>query len=320
MELWNSWKKVKAKPEFPSVMIFLFLVLVTAILQPNFMQSNVILSNIATFAPLILVSAGQAIIILSGGLDLSVGGSISLINCILASFMTDSIGSVFLALSIAVACAVLIGVVNGFAAGYLKLPPMIATFATSSIWFGLALLLRPQPGGYIPSWAMQIYGFNFSLLSTPLILILLALIIWRLIKRRRLGHYIYSVGSNEFSAYANGINVQKTKLWAYVIGNLFVMLGSMAITCQISSGDAYMGLPYTLTSVASVVIGGISLSGGRGNVLGAVMGALILNLIINLIYFANIPSTYQEFSKGIIIIIALAAAVIYRKKEKMIYR
>jgi ribose transport system permease protein len=100
-----------------------------------------------------------------------------------------------------------------------------------------------------------------------------------------------------------------------MLGSFFVLLGALAITFQSASGDARLGASYTLTSIAAVVVGGISLKGGTGNVIGAVIGAIVLNMVINLIYFANVPSEYQEFTKGAIIIVALAMAVIYKRRE-----
>jgi ribose transport system permease protein len=272
-----------------------------------------------TFTPLILISIGQAIIILSGGIDLSVGTQVSLINVILAVMMRnagDNRAAVIPAMLVAFLTALGMGFVNGFAAGYLFLPPMIATFATSAIWFGIALLILPSPGGFIPDWLVQGFSWKFSLISTPLIVIVLAYLFWVLIiKKRSLGRHIYAVGSNEAAAFANGIDTNQVKVLSYMLGSFFVLLGAFAITFQSASGDARLGASYTLTSIAAVVVGGISLKGGTGNVIGAVIGAIVLNMVINLIYFANVPSEYQEFTKGAIIIVALAMAVIYKRRE-----
>lgn len=315
MNLIQKIKQSSKSREFPSIVILLVIIAINIILQPSFFSINVLNSNLLTFTPLILVSIGQAIIILGGGLDLSVGAGISLINCILATVMKDSPESILLAFLGGLVAAIVMGLINGFVTGYLRLPAMIATFATSAIWFGLALFIRPQPGGYVPYNVTSTFTFSVFIISIPLIIIVLSLLLWNYIKKRRLGRYIYAIGSNEQSAYANGINVERIKLMSYVLGFLFVYLAAISITMQTASGDAYLGSPYTLSSVAAVVIGGISLQGGRGKVYGAVIGALILNLVINVIYFANVPSIYQEFVKGMIIIVALATAIIYKTKE-----
>lgn len=318
MNISERLKKSTRNPEFPAVIILVGVIILNAMLQKNFFAVDVFNINLLTFTPLILISIGQAIIILGGGLDLSVGQQVSLINVILAVMMADAGESrlaVVPAFIVAFLAAMGMGFVNGFTAGYLNLPPMIATFATSAIWYGMALFILPSPGGLIPTWLVRAFSWKWFLISTPLIVIVLAYALWLFIKRRPLGRYIYAVGSNEEAAYANGVNTRRVKLYSYMLGSFFVLLGAFAISFQAGSGDARLGLSYTLTSVAAVVVGGISLKGGSGNVIGAILGAIILNMVINLIYFANIPSEYQEFTKGAIIILALALAVIYRRRE-----
>lgn len=318
MNISERLKKSTRNPEFPAVIILVGVIILNAMLQKNFFAVDVFNINLLTFTPLILISIGQAIIILGGGLDLSVGQQVSLINVILAVMMADAGESrlaVVPAFIVAFLAAMGMGFVNGFTAGYLNLPPMIATFATSAIWYGMALFILPSPGGLIPTWLVRAFSWKWFLISTPLIVIVLAYALWLFIKRRPLGRYIYAVGSNEEAAFANGVNTRRVKLYSYMLGSFFVLLGAFAISFQAGSGDARLGLSYTLTSVAAVVVGGISLKGGSGNVIGAILGAIILNMVINLIYFANIPSEYQEFTKGAIIILALALAVIYRRRE-----
>jgi ribose transport system permease protein len=318
MDIIGRLKKSSQSPEFPSIIILVTVVILNALLQKSFFAINVININLLTFTPLILISIGQAVIILCGGIDLSVGQQVSLINVILAVMMKNAgnnPAAVIPAMFVAFIVAMGMGFVNGFSAGYLNLPPMIATFGTAAIWFGIGLLILPSPGGLIPNWLISAFSWKFFLISTPLILIVLAYLFWILIKRRPLGRYIYAVGSNEPAAFANGVNTRRVKLLSYMLGSFFVLLGAFAITFQAGSGDARLGVAYTLTSIAAVVVGGIALKGGIGNVIGAVIGAIILNMVINLIYFANVPSEYQEFTKGAIIIFALALAVIYKRRQ-----
>ncbi len=319
MNMIERLKKSTRNPEMPALIILVVVIILNALLQKNFFAINVININLLTFTPLILVSIGQAIIILGGGIDLSVGYQVSLINVILAVMMQnagDNWAAAIPALLVALVAALGMGFINGISAGFLNLPPMIATFATSAMWFGIALLILPSPGGLIPPWLVQAFSWKYSLISTPLIVIVLAYILWVLVVvRRPLGRYIYAVGSDEQAAFANGVNTRWVKVFSYMLGSFFVMLGALAITFQSGSGDARLGASYTLTSIAAVVVGGIALKGGTGNVIGAIMGAFILDIVINLIYFANVPSEYQEFTKGAIIILALALAVIYKRGE-----
>ena len=299
---------------FLPLLIFALIVAVNAVVQPGLFQPRILRSNTASFAPLILVAAGQAVIVLSGNLDLSVGAGMSLVNCILSAMMTESTGSSAVALLVGLAAALAMGLVNGLAVAYLRLPSLIATFASSAIWFGASLLLRPQPGGFVTPWISTFYYLAAGPLAMPLLLLVAALTAWGIVRRRRLGRYIYAVGSNEEAAYDSGVNAPKVKVWAYILGWGFVFLAAFAVTAQMSSGDAYMGNAFTLNSVAAVVVGGVSLAGGKGTVLGAMLGGATLSMVINIIYYANVPSVYQEFVKGAIIIVALALTIVYRRR------
>ncbi|MEX2104202.1 MAG: ABC transporter permease [Bacilli bacterium] len=296
---------------FPTTIIFLIIIAVNAYLQPGFFTIDVLKSNLASFTPLILASMAQAIVVIVGGLDLSNGTTITLATVIMASLMTDSgmynLGVILLALL----AAIIVGIVNGFSIGYLRLPPIIATFATSAICFGVSLLIMPQPGGYVPPFFYQMYSDTFLfIIPVPLLLVIVALIIWSFIHKRKLYRYIYAVGGDEEASYANGIRTPLIKVLAFVISSVFLTLAAIAIISQTASGDAKIGNPYTLNSIAAVVIGGIALKGGRGNLIGAALGAMILGLIVNIIFFANISSFYQELIKGLIIIVALAISIL----------
>jgi ribose transport system permease protein len=309
MKKW--FNKLKRSSAFSSILVFLLLLIVNAALQPRFFTLPVVKSNIMTFTPLILLAIAQAIIVVSGGIDLSIGTGVTLINVTIASLMQDGTGSILLALLAGLGVALVMGAVNGICIGYLKMPPMVATFATSTIWYGAALLIMPQPGGYIPADYYRLYMASlFDLIPVSLIIIVAAVLIWQLIKTRRIYRYLYATGGNEGSAAANGIDTARTKLMAFLIASVFIALAAFSVTAQTASGDAHVGDSFALTSIASIVIGGIALAGGRGTVAGAILGASSLSLLMNIIFFANIPSLYQEFIKGLIIIISLLLSII----------
>jgi ribose transport system permease protein len=316
MKTKQLFMKLKKSSAFSSLLVFVFLMVINAILQPRFFTPLVIKSNIMTFTPLILLAIAQAIIVISGGIDMSIGTSVTLINVIIASLMKDTTGSIFLALLVGFAAALVMGAVNGICVGYIKMPPMVATFATSAIWYGISLLIMPQPGGYIPADYYRLYQQSLlDIIPVSLIVIIVAVLIWNLVKTRRTYRNLYATGGNESAASANGINTARTKLTAYLIASVFISLAAFSVTAQTASGDAHVGDSFALTSIASIVIGGISLAGGRGTIFGAILGAISLSLLINVIFFANIPSLYQEFIKGLIIIISLVVSIIPNLKK-----
>jgi len=299
----------------PSLGMLIVVFAINVALQPHLLTRGSLSSNIATFAPTILVSAAQAIIVLSGELDLSVGTGVSMLNCALATLPELAGWGLWPTLGATFAIAVMAGATNGVLVAYVRLPSLIVTFATSAVWFGIALFFRPQPGGSVDPVFGDFYAGSVWGVPTALILVLVALGLWSMLQRYPLGRQLLAVGGNPVAAFHAGIDVRWVKFCGYCIAWCFVYLGSLAISAQTLSGDSRLGLPYTLTSVAAVVIGGISLAGGRGSVWGAAFGAIALGLVANVIYFAGIPSIYQEFFKGIVICIALSFTFIVGRRK-----
>ena len=299
----------------PSLGMLIVVFAINVALQPHLLTRGSLSSNIATFAPTILVSAAQAIIVLSGELDLSVGTGVSMLNCALATLPELAGWGLWPTLGATFAIAVMAGATNGVLVAYVRLPSLIVTFATSAIWFGIALFFRPQPGGSVDPVFGDFYASSVWGVPIALILVLVALGLWSMLQRYPLGRQLLAVGGNPVAAFHAGIDVRWVKFCGYCIAWCFVYLGSLAISAQTLSGDSRLGLPYTLTSVAAVVIGGISLAGGRGSVWGAAFGAIALGLVANVIYFAGIPSIYQEFFKGIVICIALSFTFIVGRRK-----
>ncbi|HTW25811.1 MAG TPA: ABC transporter permease [Acetobacteraceae bacterium] len=293
----------------PALAMLAVVVALNAWLQPHFFGRPSLESNIATFAPTILVCVAQAVVVLNRQLDLSVGAGVSLINCALAALPADLPGGGWSACVIGLALALALGAVNGALVAFLELPSLIATFATGAVWFGLALALMPQPGGAIAPGLGDLYGADWIGLPVPLLIVAAAMAVWVALGRHRIGRWIVAVGSSPGAAYQAGVPVRWATFGAYLTAWVLVFLSALTISAQTLSGDARLGQTYTLTSVAAVVIGGVSLGGGRGSPWGALLGALVLGIIANVIYFAGIPSIWQEFFKGLVIMAALGFMV-----------
>jgi ribose transport system permease protein len=317
-------KRLVSNPDFSRLLILILMFTLTAVLQRNFFAMKSIVRNINSFTPLILLTMGQAVVILSGGLDLSVGTALSLMTCVLTSVMKEGVPITgFFALAVAFAVAMAIGAVNGFGIGYLRIPPVIVTFATSFIWLGIALFLRPTPGGETVDWFQAFYKIRnietapaflkaFGEIIPPaLILVLLGCVLWWVISRTKTGRYIYAVGSNSQSAYETGINTAWVQMRACMINSVFILLAALFFVGQNRSGDARMGDPLTLKAIAAAVVGGIALTGGRGSVYFALIGALIFSFVSKIIFFANIPNAFQTLFGGVIVIVAIAGSQVY---------
>lgn len=317
------------KPEFSSLLIMLLMLALTAVLQKNFFEGKAIVRNINAFTPLVLLTMGQAIVIISGGIDLSAGTALSLFTCVLTWVMKKDQGITGgYALVVTLAVAILVGIVNGIGIGYLRIPPVIVTFATSFIWLGIALFIRPTPGGESVNWFKAFYNFGsvegapaglikFGTIIPPaLILVILGMVMWFIISRTRTGRYIYAVGSNNDSAYESGINTARVQMYACIINSIFIFLAALYFVGQNQSGDARLGDPLTLRAIAAAVVGGIALTGGKGSVYIALVGALILSFVNKIIFFANISYAYQTLVGGVIVIVAIASSQAYTLQNK----
>ena len=320
----SALKRFVSNHDFPRLLILIAMFAMTAVMQKNFFAMKSIVRNINSFTPLILLTMGQAVVIISGGLDLSVGTALSLLTCVATSVMRQDvpITGVY-ALLITFAVALVMGLINGVGIGFFRVPPLIVTFATSYIWLGIALFLRPTPGGETVEWfqvfykirniegapqALQAFG---EVIPPALVLIVLGCVLWWIISRTKTGRYIYAVGSNSESAYVTGINTSWVQIKACLINSVFIFLAALFFIGQNRSGDARMGDPLTLKAIAAVVVGGIALTGGRGSVYYALVGALIFSFVSKIIFFANIPNAFQTLFSGVIIIIAIAGSQLY---------
>jgi len=326
-----TFKGLLLKPEVSSFLIFIIMFVITATLQESFFTVKSIVRNINAFTPLILLAMGQAVVIVAGGLDLSSGAALSLFTCVLTTVMkrNDPVTGIY-AILVTFAVAILVGMVNGVGIGYLRIPPVIVTFATSYMWLGIALFLRPTPGGESVDWFRAFYKIDAvagapaalktigTFIPPALVLLIIGCLLWFIISKTRTGRYIYAVGSNIESAYVSGIDTARTQMLACIINSVFIFLAALFFVGQNQSGDARMGGPLTLKSIAAVVVGGISLTGGRGSVYFALLGALTLSFVNKIIFFANIPNAYQTLVSGIIIIVAIAgpAYVMFSKPKQ----
>jgi ribose transport system permease protein len=298
------------KPYLFSLLLLAIITLVNLFFQPNIFQRETLNSNMRVFLPLILLAAGQAVVILGGGIDISVGSIVSIVNVILATQvgMQGEPQKMYWMMGIVLLVGMLAGAINGFFVAYMRLQPIITTYATSFLYAGVALLIMPNPGGGIPPAFSSFYR-NTTPLGLPLAFFVIALILlaWGLIQQTRYGRYLLAVGGKAEAAYATAVPVSRVKFSTYVIAGLMAAFSGIAITMLAGSGNAGTGDQMTLSSITAVVIGGTALSGGVGGVAGAVMGSVILGFIRNIISFAKIDTWWQTFVNAAIIVVALAA-------------
>lgn len=287
----------------------IFFSLQTNVFEPGTI-SRLANSNFRTWLPVLLLTMGQGLVLIGGGLDLSNGAIVSVGNVILALQITSvdepwfNLGIVALVIGFGLAA----GLLNGFLTVYLGLQPVIVTFATSFIYSGIALLLLPTPGGAIPREYTNIYR-NTQYFGIPisLIILIVLLLIWGIFQNRKYGRFLFAVGGNARAAFTTGVPVTWVRISTYVLSGLLASLGAISYSLLTGSGFSGSGADMMLPSITGAIIGGISFSGGSGSLLGAVFGGIVLGNIRRIISIANIDSWAVTLVNALVIVIALAA-------------
>ena len=289
-------------------------------IHPRGLSAMVITSSANQGLALAFAAMAQTFPVLTGGLDLSVGTVLALTNCVASWVVSGSpvqIGAgIVLVLLTGLAC----GLLNGLVVVYGRLQPIIATLATSAVFTGFAYLIRPIPGGTIDADLGDVLtGDVFGIPSALLLLAGVVLVVWLPFKNSVLGRSCYAAGSSEAAAYMSGLNVRRAKLAAYGMSGLLAAFGGLFLGLQTLSGDAHIGEDYTLRSIAAVVIGGTSLLGGSGGVIGSIFGAYVLRTINGVLFFAGVSPLAQPLFEGLVLLgaISLGAARMLRLKNRL---
>ena len=258
---------------------------------------------------LALVAIAQTFVVLTAGIDLSVGMIFVLTNTV-ASYI--AIGSPLMtALGIlgVMATGLACGAVNGVIVIYGRLQPIVTTIATGAVFFGLALLLRPDPGGDVNENLADFLTGQLpgGIPTSAVFLLVVVLVIWVPFRRSVLGRTVYAVGSSEQAAYMSGLQIRRAKFLAYALSGLLASIGGLFITFVTYTGEASSANAntYTLNSIAAVVLGGVSLYGGRGSAVGAIFGALIFRTIGDLLFVFDLDPLWQPLFLGIVLLISV---------------
>ena len=309
----NSWTL--------GLLAFLVVLLVfTKILQPTYSASGIQGLAISVL-PLALAAAAQAVVVISGGIDLSIGSMMALTSVVAAANMKDQPGEVGLVVAIAVlALGLVIGAINGALVVLTRVPDIVVTLAMSFVWAGFALLVLRTPGGGAADWLRALVLGPFVTEWVPkaiVVLVVLVAVVWIPIQRSRLGLSFYAVGSNQLAAFRSGVSVGRTKFLAYVVAGLFAALAGLMLTASTGIGTPVPG-PYTLLSVAAVVLGGVSLAGGRGGLFGPMVAVVILSLLRTDMTFMRLNTNLATVAQGAILVgvVMVGTFLTFRRKAE----
>ena len=276
----------------------------TRIIQPSYGVAGVQGLAIAVL-PLALAAVAQAIVVISGGIDLSVGSMMALTSVVSAALMNGQSEQVGVAVVIGVLLlGVVLGAVNGALVVGTRVPDIVVTLAMAFVWAGCALLVLRTPGGGSAQWLKDLVSGplgNEWIPKAGVVLIAIVAVIWLPLRRSRLGLSLYAVGSDQLAAFRSGISVGRTKLLAYVLTGLFSAIAGLSLTATTGIGSPVPG-PYTLMSVAAIVLGGVSLAGGRGGVFGPIVAVVILQLIRTDMTFLRFNTNLATVAQGVILV------------------
>ena len=314
-----------------ATLLFAALYLVYQILHPRGFSTAVLVQNSNELVAIGFVAMAQTVPVLVGGLDLSVGAIMTLASCVASVMVNGTPAEMFFGMMVTLLVGAAFGLLNGLIVVYGRIQPIIATLATGAIAIGLALLIRPQPGGNVDgdiSWALtnsvgdfaDTYGLAdggqapwlqpFVNIPVPLLLLFgVACLVWLPIKRTVTGRTIYAVGSAEGAAYSSGLPIDRARIAAFTLAGFFAACGGLYLAIQTSTGnaDVVQAGAYTLNSIAAVVLGGTALMGGTGGVIASIVGAMILRTVSFYFRILDIDPLLQPLIEGVVLLAAVSA-------------
>ncbi|WP_029331338.1 ribose ABC transporter permease [Exiguobacterium sp. N4-1P] len=286
------------------------IVLVVSIMEPDFLTLNNLFNILRQVSINALIAFGMTFVILTGGIDLSVGSILALSSAFVAGLMTDGTSAIIAVLAGLIVGAIM-GALNGMVISLGKVAPFIATLATMTIFRGLTLVYtdgRPITGLGQGGW-FELFGRGyFWIFPVPVVTMLIAFaVLYFILKKTTFGRYTYAIGGNEEAAKLMGIQVNKVKIMIYSLSGLMAALAGIILTSRLNSAQPTAGTSYELDAIAAVVLGGTSLSGGRGWIVGTLIGALIIGTLNNGLNLLGVSSFFQLVVKGLVILFAVLA-------------
>lgn len=292
----------------------LLIVVIISIMSPSFLTADNIFNVLRQVSISALIAFGMTFVILTGGIDLSVGSTLALTGAVAATLLAGGYDP-FIAMAAALALGLVLGAVNGIIIAKGKVAPFIATLATMTIYRGLTLVYTDgKPvSGLGDHLAFQMFGKGY-LLGIPVPIVTMAVaffVLYFILRKTTFGRRVYAIGGNAEASRLSGINVDRTTIAVYALTGMLAAMSALILTSRLNSAQPTAGTSYELDAIAAVVLGGTSLTGGRGWIFGTLVGALIIGVLNNGLNLIGVSSFFQQVVKGIVI---LFAVLIDRKK------
>ncbi|WP_170887552.1 MULTISPECIES: ribose ABC transporter permease [unclassified Vibrio] len=296
--------------EQKSLIALLFLVVVVSFLNPNFFTVDNILNILRQTSVNAIIAVGMTLVILTAGIDLSVGSVLALCGAFAASLIALEV-PVLVAVPTALLAGAMLGGISGIIIAKGKVQAFIATLVTMTLLRGVTMVYtdgRPISTGFTDTAdAFAWFGTGYALgIPVPVwMMVIVFAAAWYLLNHTRFGRYVYAMGGNESAARLSGINVDRVKIGVYAICGLLSALAGIIVTSRLSSAQPTAGMGYELDAIAAVVLGGTSLMGGKGRIMGTLIGALIIGFLNNALNLLDVTSYYQMIAKAVVILLAV---------------
>jgi len=300
---------MKYMSELTTVIALIILMAVITIINSNFLTANNLLNLLLQVTSNALIAFGMTFVILTGGIDLSVGSILALSSALTAGLLGSGM-PVTLAILISLIMGCILGMMNGLLISYGKLAPFIVTLATMTIFRGATLVYtngNPITKGLSDTFLFQFLGQGYIVgIPFPVIIMFIVFIVlYVLLHKTAFGKSVYAIGGNEKAAYISGVKLNKVKIIIYSISGIMASISGLIITSRLSSAQPTAGASYEMDAIAAVVLGGTSLSGGKGRILGTLIGALIIGVLNNGLNIIGVSAFWQQVVKGVVILIAV---------------
>jgi len=319
---WRFWV-AEQRGTLIALGIFVVMFIIYVANHPAGLTANVVQTASNKGVLLAFVAMAQTLVVITSGIDLSVGMIFILTNCLASWIVVGTPLQTGLGVVAVLLAGALCGAINGAIVIFGRLQPIVTTIATGAIYFGIALALRPFPGGSVnPDLADLLTGKVFD--TVPASLVVLAavvLVVWVPFSRSVSGRAAYAVGSSDVAAFMSGVPIRRAKFLAYTLSGLLAAIGGLFLTFFTYTGEASNagGNTYTLFSIAAVVLGGVSLFGGSGSAIGAIFGALAFRTIGDLLFVFDFDPLWQPLFQGAVLMlsVSLGAFALFRVRNRL---
>ncbi len=292
--------------KYKSIAALIILCAVISIVSPRFLGIANLRNLFTQISVNGVISLGMTFVILTGGIDLSVGSVVAISGAVAAATI-QSTGSIILGVLAALFTGIFVGFINGLVVARGKIQAFVATLATQTVFRGVTYVFtggNPISGlsdDFIKITNSRILGIPVPVIMTIIVFVICAYIL----TQTRYGRYVYAVGGNEDSARLSGISVNNIKIWVYIISGITAAIAGIIVTSRIGSAAPTAGNGYELDAIAAIVIGGTNLVGGEGNIVGTIIGVLIIGVLSNGLNLMDVSAFYQTIVKGLVILLAV---------------